>query len=343
MVMWSRYSPDVLIQSEETLLGLAQVTYEVKDVHLSDGNWIHCVVCGDLQKPPLLLLHGYCGGGAVFYKLLGALVQNYCVYLVDLLGMGRSSRPAFYANTVDETEQFFVQSIEEFRIAIHLERFVLIGHSFGGYMAGCYTLAFPECVSHLVLLSPVGVKQKPPEYTFEKSLIGTNWKFKAFWRALTFLWLRNITPSSMLRKAGPFSRKMLRFYTRRRLLALQGLELETVEDYLEQICLLPGSGEYGLIYVLEPGAYARKPLSARLGAVTVPMAFFYGANDWISPEGAMQVSEQTSTPVTIRIIPDSGHQMYLENSEGLLRELRAVLANPQERTTLSPSQIWTGK
>ena len=147
----------------------------------------------------------------------------------------------------------------------------------------------------------------------------------------------------MLRKAGPFSRKVLRFYTRRRLLALRGVELDTVEDYLEQICLLPGSGEYGLIYILEPGAYARKPLSARLSAVTVPMAFFYGARDWISPEGALQVSEQTSTPVAIRIIPDSGHQMYLENSEGLLRELCSVLANPQEKTLLSPSQIWIGK
>lgn len=343
MVNWSRYSPEVLMQSEATLLGIAQVTYEVKDVQLADGNWIHCVVCGDLQKPPLVLLHGYCGGGAVFYKLLPSLVEKYCVYLVDLLGMGRSSRPPFYAHTVEETEQFFVQSVEEFRQEIHLERFVLIGHSFGGYVAGCYALAFPECVSHLLLLSPVGVKQKPPEYTFEKQLIAANWKFRAFWRTLTFLWLRNITPSSMLRKAGPFSKKVLKFYTRRRLLALKGLELETVEDYLEQICLLPGSGEYGLIYILEPGAYAHKPLAPRLSAVTVPMAFFYGANDWISPEGALQVSEQTSTPVAIRIIPDSGHQMYLENAEGLLLQLCSVLANPHEKTTLSPSQIWSGK
>lgn len=343
MGIWSRYSPELLEQAELNLLETSQVPYQLEDVHLADGNWIHYVICGDKDRPPLVLLHGYCGGGAVFYKLLPALVSDYCVYLVDLLGMGRSSRPPFHANSVDETEQFFVQSLEEFRYALHLERFVLVGHSFGGYVAGCYALTHPECVSHLLLLSPVGVKQKPPEYTFEKALIGTNWKFRTFWRALSFLWLRNITPSSMLRKAGPFSRSVLRFYTRRRLLALQGQELETVEDYLEQICLLPGSGEYGLIYILEPGAYARKPLSARLSALTVPMAFFYGANDWISPEGALQVSEQTSTPVAIRIIPDSGHQMYLENAEGLLREVQSVLANPQEKTVLPPSQVWSGK
>jgi len=331
------------MQSEITLLDLAQVTYEMKDVLLADGNLIHYVVCGDLQKPPFLLLHGYCGGGAVYYKMLPSLVQNYCVYLMDFLGMGRSSRPSFYAHSVEETEQFFVQSVEEFRQAIHLERFVLAGHSFGGYVAGCYTLAFPECVSHLLLLSPIGVKEKPPEYTFEKQLIGAGWKVKAFWSALFFLWGREITPFSVLRKAGPFSRNVLHIYTRRRLLALGEVELLTVEDYLEQVCLLPGSGEYGLVHILEAGAYARKPLSPRLTAVTVPMAFFYGASDWVSPEGALQVSEHTSTPVAIRVIPDTGHQMCVENPEGLVQAIYSVLANPQEKTVLSPSQIWPGK
>ena len=345
MGLWSRYSPDTLVLSEERLLYLAHLVdkVEIRDVTLADGNWMHCVTCGDPEKPPLVMLHGYCGGGVVFYKLLNELTPNYHVYMVDLLGMGQSSRPPFFADTTEETEQFFVQSLEEFRNKMGLERFILLGHSFGGYVAGCYALAFPECVTQLLFLSPVGVKQKPPEFSFEKSLMAADWKFRTFWRALSYLWLKNITPSSMLRRSGPLSRRLLRFYTRRRLLALQGEELDAMEDYLEQMCLLPGSGEYGLIYILEPGAYARKALSARLGAVTVPMAFFYGEHDWISPEGALQVSQASPAPVTIKIIPESGHQMYLENAEGLLKELLEVLVNPGERTELRPEQVWSGK
>lgn len=345
MGLWSRYSPDTLILSEERLLYFAQLSekVEIRDVTLADGNWLHCVVCGDTEKPPLVMLHGYCGGGVVFYKLLSALAPDYHIFMVDLLGMGQSSRPPFYAETTEETEYFFVQALEEFRTLMGLEHFILLGHSFGGYVAGCYALAYPAVVTQLLFLSPVGVKQKPPEYSFEKSLLLADWKFRAFWRALSYLWLRNITPSSMLRKAGPMSRRLLRFYTRRRLLALKDEELEAMEDYLEQMSLLPGSGEYGLVYILEPGAYARKALSSRLGAVTVPMAFFYGARDWISPEGAIQVSQAASAPVAIKIIPDSGHQMYLENAEGLLHELLQVLRRPGERTELYPEQVWSGK
>jgi pimeloyl-ACP methyl ester carboxylesterase len=45
-----------------------------------------------------------------------------------------------------------VDSIEEWRKQMGLERFHLLGHSLGGFLVGCYALRYPHCVDHLVLL-----------------------------------------------------------------------------------------------------------------------------------------------------------------------------------------------
>jgi len=39
--------------------------------------------------------------------------------------------------------------------------FYLIAHSFGGYIMGNYAVAYPQHIKQLVLLSPVGVLQRP--------------------------------------------------------------------------------------------------------------------------------------------------------------------------------------
>ena len=40
----------------------------------------------------------------------------------------------------------------------NLTDFVLVGHSFGGYIAGMYTEKYPKHVKKLVLLSPIGLR-----------------------------------------------------------------------------------------------------------------------------------------------------------------------------------------
>jgi len=41
------------------------------------------------------------------------LSENYDVYLVDLLGIGRSSWPKFTANTSESAESFYLDAFEE--------------------------------------------------------------------------------------------------------------------------------------------------------------------------------------------------------------------------------------
>ena len=123
---------------------------------------------------PAVLLHGHFEGLGVFTKNFPALGEwaasrQSSVYAIDWLGFGRSARVPFVVNAkrddipgrVREAEAFFIDSLEEWRERMELEKMTLVGHEFGAYMSVAYALKYPTRVSRLVLLSPDGVLRDP--------------------------------------------------------------------------------------------------------------------------------------------------------------------------------------
>lgn len=185
MVKWSRYSPEILDASENELIRLSGIEITKRNVCIGRATFLHCLTCGNPENPPMILLHGYCGSGLIFFKILKKLTEKYRIYIVDHLGMGRSSRPEFTANSLEAAEEFFVESLELFRQIEGIERFVLVGHSFGGYISGCYVLKYPERVEKVLYLSPVGFGHKPKEFDFYKELEG-DWKLRFVQKFMMF-------------------------------------------------------------------------------------------------------------------------------------------------------------
>ena len=117
----------------------------------------------------LVMLHGYGAGLGFFYKNFEGLsrAHGWKIYALDLLGMGRSSRPPFKVHTKDrqgsitEAENWFVDALEEWRVQKKLDRFTLLGHSLGGYLAVAYALKYPGHLNKLILASPVGIPEDP--------------------------------------------------------------------------------------------------------------------------------------------------------------------------------------
>lgn len=117
----------------------------------------------------LVMLHGYGAGLGFFYKNFEGLsrLPNWKLYALDMLGMGRSSRPSFKIHAkeredkIKEAESWFVDALEEWRIKRGIEKMTLLGHSLGGYMAVAYALKYPGHLNKLILASPVGIPEDP--------------------------------------------------------------------------------------------------------------------------------------------------------------------------------------
>ena len=124
---------------------------------------------GEEVEENLVMLHGYGAGLGFFYKNFEGLsrVKGWKLYALDMLGMGRSSRPHFkihakdQAGKITEAENWFIDALEEWRVMKKIDKFTLLGHSLGGYMAVAYALKYPGHLNKLILASPVGIPEDP--------------------------------------------------------------------------------------------------------------------------------------------------------------------------------------
>jgi len=57
--------------------------------------YLNTIEVGDTSLPALVLVHGYGGSGALFYKSLPLLMNKFHAICIDIVGMGASSRPAY--------------------------------------------------------------------------------------------------------------------------------------------------------------------------------------------------------------------------------------------------------
>jgi proline iminopeptidase len=101
--------------------------------------------------PPLVVLHG--GPGAshdYFLPHLLPLARTHRLIFIDERGSGRSQR---LQDTSLYTVEGDVEDIEAVRLALHLGKISLLGHSCGGVLAQAYALKYKQNLSHLILNS----------------------------------------------------------------------------------------------------------------------------------------------------------------------------------------------
>jgi len=102
--------------------------------------------------PALLFLHPHIGLTRAD-AFLAALARRFTVYAPSHPGFGRSALPRHFT-TVDDLAYFYLDLIEE----RDLDRIVLVGASFGGWLAAEIAIKASPRLQRLVLIDPLGIR-----------------------------------------------------------------------------------------------------------------------------------------------------------------------------------------
>lgn len=199
-----------LLRAETRVLEGIHSNVKVLDVPVKDGTVHTLHVHSGTGLAPVVLIHGYFMGSASWAHSFDSLSSSRDLYAIDWPSWGLSSPQAFpQSQSVEDCEEFFVNGTESWRQSVGLERMVLLGHSFGGYFAACYTMKYPERVESLILASPVGMlPQRPEAITYEERVKSMPW-----WQRFLFFRVRNMweagwTPMDVVRLMGPFGTRL---------------------------------------------------------------------------------------------------------------------------------------
>ena len=294
---WRHTSPNEAQVDERSLLALAETPLEAKDVAFGPGphDYLHTVTGGhqNTSSPQLVYVPGYGAGSAFLFKAMQGIAAGFRMFAVDPLGTGLSGRPKFTARSTAEAEAFFVNSMEKWREAAGVDQMVLVGHSMGGYISACYALRHPERVKHLIMVCPAGVGRRPDDWVPPASL-QSPWTVRGqLFRLAVAAWESGITPGGIIRTLGPYGKRLVEGYTRRRFQSrghhFTEEEVVAFQAYMYHVLAAPGSGEFALNKILEPFAYPRAPLEDRMDELKVPVTFVYGQYDWMDPKAAARV------------------------------------------------------
>ena len=103
----------------------------------------------------VVLLHGKNFNGAYWKTTAELLSENgFTVVIPDQIGFGKSSKPENFQYSFQQLSLNTKILLDSLKI----QSAIVLGHSMGGMLATRFTLMYPEFVSQLVLVDPIGLE-----------------------------------------------------------------------------------------------------------------------------------------------------------------------------------------
>ena len=276
--------------------------------------------------PVVVLIHGFLSGLGVWSPCFDLLSQHCIVYAIDLPGFGRSTRITF-PRSLDDVEYQFVTYLEEWRDAVGIESFIIVGHGFGGYIGTLYAMKYPEKIQHLILVEPWGFTELPFGLA-GKAAIDCNqcsqvnyYSRVPFWIQATNFIISIFSPFLLLRClpksiGGWICSKILHCMAPS--LSSRGKFKNPLKNYIYHCISLEASGEYAFMRLSLLYCWAKVPLVSRIGQLdeNVPMSFIYGADSSVDHKTGFEVYHQRQESVVeVYMVQNSGHSVFMDCSE----------------------------
>lgn len=324
------------VKLEEKVLALSGLK-PGKDIHIYDvpithdgQNYIHTIECGKKNKNVLVLMHGYSGSSVLFYPMLKQLSKKYHVYCIDFLGMGLSSRPEFKCTTPEETIQYFFETFEKWRKAMKIRKYYLAGHSFGGYIAAACAYKNRKGLKGLYLLSPIGVSDADESGVSEEWSQTLGWAKTNFWLAYFQFYCKlyqdKVVPRDLVKKFSPVAKHFIRKYIATLIGENQPQEAsDLMGDFLYEMLLIPGGSDQAIHCLMKPpriNAHFSLEKKVFSEIADVPVYCYFGEGDWNDWSGAKRFARSSENKnFTFDLISDSGHQLTLQNPNGVVEKM----------------------
>ena len=276
------------------------------------GHPVHCLSRQPErpQGPAVLLVHGFGASTDHWRHNIPVLAQHHEVHAIDLLGFGRSAKPAGlpYSGAL-WAEQ--LQSYVRERIG---RPTVLVGNSLGGYAALAAGAALGPEAAGVVLVNaagPFSEEQAEPQG----------------WGAIT----RRTIGGALLR--SPVLQRLIfenlrRPATVRRTLRQVYIDRSNVDEELVQSILRPSRdpGAFGVfrtVFDIPRG----EPLDALFSRLQAPLLLLWGIRDpWINAAGRRAQFQRHAPADTEEVVLDAGHCPHDEVPEPVNAALLEWLA-----------------
>jgi len=270
------------------------------------------------EGDPVLVLHGGPGlPGVDVWPGLSALRDTHRFVYIHQRGSGLSTRPhdrytgAFpdalkqLDRDVGVDTQLF--DLYQFWKFLGGRPLVIVGHSYGGFLASLFAAEYPECVSKLVLISPAGVVRMPAPGPDLYTSVGNAVKGGPL-EAEYKQWVRELFDFGNLFKHSEESLRKLHerffpfwFAAESNSGASDGLTYEIPSSWVG------GWVQEGLFMSLG-NRYDLRPLFKE--RITCPVLLLYGDRDTVG-EGSFNDYSQSIAGIQTVVLEGSGHAPYL--------------------------------
>jgi len=248
----------------------------------------------------LLLVHGGPGFDHTYLRpWLDPLADSFHLIFVDLRGHGQSRREGTEGLRTDTV----VADLDGLRDALDLDRWSLLGHSFGGFMALSYAVAHPDRLRGLVLVATAADIW---------SLLGyaARGLAEAGGQELADAW-RTVSADDAV------------FWTaRRRILPYMFAQPDASRAAAVFAGVRPAGAPNAFWFKREA---ARYDLRARLPELAVPTLVIAGRQDRFMPIAASEALARALPHGRLRVFERSGHLPFVEEQGDFLEVVREHL------------------
>ena len=290
------------------------------------GHGVHSLRAAPVRPegPAILLVHGFGASTDHWRHNTPALAERHEVHAIDLLGFGRSAKPAglAYGGALwrDQLRAYVAERIGR--------PTVLVGNSLGGYAALAAAAALGSEAAGVVLLNAAG------PFADEQQSPGGGWGRIA---------VRTI--GAALLKSPPLQRlifeNLRRPATVRRTLAQVYVDRTNVDEELVASILRPSRdpGAFGVfrtVFDIPSG----EPLDALFAGLSSPLLLIWGIRDpWINAAGRRASFQRHVPAATTEVVLEAGHCPHDEVPGAVNSALLAWLAE-LSKPAPRPAEAW---